>query len=186
MALAAALARSGRLLLRGGLAPAPSASVVPALPLGSRRQLCGVPSPAADEPSAASEAQPWLEAEGEILRDVEPVVELVKDILHSGRYGDGGFLSPNDGKIIVEKLLSHHPRSEDKIGCGVEAIMVDRHSEFRKSRCLFVVRTNGECEDFSYLKCLQAYIEEKYPQHADRFIQKHIVERRSQLVRLPK
>ncbi|KAL6600417.1 hypothetical protein ACP70R_023454 [Stipagrostis hirtigluma subsp. patula] len=183
MALAAALARVATLLLRGGRAPAPSAS----LSLGIRRELCsGVPSAAAaDEPSAAGEAEPWEEAEAEILRDVEPVVELVKDILHSGRYGDGGFLSPNDEKVVVEKLLPHHPRSEDKIGCGIDAIMVDRHPDYKKSRCLFVVRTNGDCEDFSYRKCLRGYLEEKYPSHADRFIKKHIGQRRSQLVRLP-
>jgi hypothetical protein len=40
------------------------------------------------------------------------------------RYGDGGFLSPDDEKVIVEKVLAHHPRSEDKIGCGLDAILV--------------------------------------------------------------
>jgi hypothetical protein len=29
--------------------------------------------------------EPWEEAEAEILRDVKPVVKLVKDIIHSGR-----------------------------------------------------------------------------------------------------
>ena len=33
-------------------------------------------------------------------------------------------LSPDDEKVIVEKVLAHHPRSEDKIGCGLDAIMV--------------------------------------------------------------
>jgi hypothetical protein len=56
---------------------------VPALSLRIHRQLCGLP--AADEPSAAGEADPWPEAEAEILRDVEPVMELVKDILHTRR-----------------------------------------------------------------------------------------------------
>lgn len=40
------------------------------------------------------------------------------------RYGDGAFLSPEDEKVVVEKVLAHHPRSEDKIGCGLDAIMV--------------------------------------------------------------
>jgi hypothetical protein len=62
---------------------------------------------------------------------------------------------------------------------------VDRHHEFRFSRCLFVVRTNGDWEDFSYRKCLQAYIKEKYPSYADRFLQKHLVNR-SELFRVRK
>lgn len=40
------------------------------------------------------------------------------------RYGDGAFLSPEDEKVVVEKVLAHHPRFEDKIGCGLDAIMV--------------------------------------------------------------
>lgn len=42
------------------------------------------------------------------------------------RYGDGAFLSPDDQKAVVEKVLVHHPTSEDKIGCGVDAIMVSQ------------------------------------------------------------
>ncbi|CAN6216994.1 unnamed protein product [Urochloa humidicola] len=189
MALAAVLARAATRLLRGGLPPPASSSAaaaaVPALSLCIHRQLCGLPAanepPAADEPSAAEEADPWEEAEAEILGDVEPVVELVKDILHSRRYANGGLLSPDDEKVVVEKLLSHHPRADEKIGCGLDCIMVDRHPEFRQSRCLFVVRTNGDWEDFSYRKCLRAYIEGKYPSHADRFMQKHLVNRQSEL-----
>jgi hypothetical protein len=78
MALSAALARAQ--LLRGSLRPAGFAAVVSPLSYRSHRQLCGTPT--ANEPSAAG---PWDEAEAEILRDVEPVVNLVKDIIHSRR-----------------------------------------------------------------------------------------------------
>jgi hypothetical protein len=27
-------------------------------------------------------------------------------------------------KVVTEKLLSHHPRAEEKIGCGLDGIMV--------------------------------------------------------------
>ncbi|KAE9588396.1 hypothetical protein Lalb_Chr22g0354891 [Lupinus albus] len=47
---------------------------------------------------------------------------------------------------------------------------VDRHHQFQHSRCLFVVRTDGSCIDFSYRKCLRGYIRDKYPAHAERFI----------------
>ncbi|XP_066389948.1 protein DCL homolog, chloroplastic-like isoform X3 [Miscanthus floridulus] len=135
MALSAALARTH--LLRGSLRPAGFAAAVSPLSYRSHRQLCGTPT--ANEPSAAG---PWDEAEAEIFRDVEPVVNLVKDIIHSRRYRNGGFLSPDEEKVVTEKLLSHHPRAEEKIGCGLDGIMVDRHPQFN-SRCLFVVRTRS-------------------------------------------
>ncbi|CAL0323800.1 unnamed protein product [Lupinus luteus] len=115
----------------------------------------------------------WKLEEDEILRDDEPIVVLTKDILHSSRYMDGEQLSVEDEKAIVQKLLPYHPHSEDKIGCGIYSIMVDRHHQFQHSRCLFVVRTNGSCIDFSYRKCLQGYIRDKYPSHAERFIREH-------------
>lgn len=80
MALSAALARAATRLLRGSVPPAGSAAAVSPLSYRSHRQLCGTPT--ADKPSAAG---PWDEAEAEILRDVEPVVDLVKDIIHSRR-----------------------------------------------------------------------------------------------------
>ncbi|PRQ27768.1 hypothetical protein RchiOBHm_Chr6g0308801 [Rosa chinensis] len=115
----------------------------------------------------------WKDKEGEILRDVEPVVLLAKEILHSDRYMDGEQLTVEDEKVVVERLLAYHPHSEDKIGCGIDSIMVDRHPQFKHSRCLFVIRTDGVWIDFSYQKCLRAYIRDKYPTHAERFIREH-------------
>lgn len=60
-----------------------------------------------------------------------------------------------------------------------------KHPDFwlssRPSRCLFVVRTNGGSEDFSYRKCVQAYVKRTYPTlpHADRFLQKRLFQKRS-------
>lgn len=53
-------------------------------------------------------------------------------------------------------------------------VKVDRHPQFKHSRCLFVVRTDGGWIDFSYQKCLRAYIRDKYPLHAERFIREHL------------
>lgn len=50
---------------------------------------------------------------------------------------------------------------------------VDRHPQFKNSRCLFVVRTDGGWIDFSYQKCLRAYIRKKYPSDAERFIREN-------------
>ncbi|RVX00012.1 hypothetical protein CK203_024798 [Vitis vinifera] len=40
------------------------------------------------------------------------------------RYMDGERLTAEDEKAVVEKLLIYHPHSEDKIGCGLDCIMV--------------------------------------------------------------
>lgn len=37
---------------------------------------------------------------------------------------DGECLTTEDQKAVVEKLLAYHPHSEDKIGCGLDSIMV--------------------------------------------------------------
>ncbi|GJV10899.1 hypothetical protein Tco_1352440 [Tanacetum coccineum] len=39
-------------------------------------------------------------------------------------YLDGERLTQIDEKTVVEKLLAYHPHSEDKIGCGLDSIMV--------------------------------------------------------------
>ncbi|CAI9281917.1 unnamed protein product [Lactuca saligna] len=115
----------------------------------------------------------WKDKEAEILLEVDPITLLIKNILHSDRYMDGERLTPTDEKMVVEKILAYHPHSEDKIGCGLDSIMVDRHPQFRNSRCLFVVRTDGVWIDFSYQKCIRAYIRQKYPSHAEKFIKEH-------------
>ncbi|KAL5559087.1 hypothetical protein UlMin_035298 [Ulmus minor] len=115
----------------------------------------------------------WKDKEEEILRDIEPILMLTKDILHSRTYMDGERLTAEDEKAIVERLLAYHPHAEDKIGCGLDSIMVDRHPQFRRSRCLFIIRTDGAWIDFSYQKCLRQYIREKYPSHSERFIREH-------------
>lgn len=42
------------------------------------------------------------------------------------RYLDGERLEFEDEKIVMEKLLAYHPYSKDKIGCGLDFIMVRR------------------------------------------------------------
>ncbi|KAH0893337.1 hypothetical protein HID58_055766 [Brassica napus] len=57
---------------------------------------------------------------------------------------------------------SYHQYSKEKIGCGHDFIMVDRHPQFRHSRCLFLVRTDGGWIVFSYQKCLRDYVRDRY------------------------
>ncbi|ERN16702.1 protein DCL, chloroplastic isoform X2 [Amborella trichopoda] len=136
----------------------------------SSASVQGMPNPrSSDHP----DYRRWKAKEEEILRDIEPITDFTKEILHSNRYVDGECLTLEDEKVVVEKLLAYHPHSQDKIGCGLDAIMVDRHPQFRNSRCLFVVRTDGGWIDFSYQKCLRAYIRKKYPSYAEKFIREH-------------
>ncbi|CAH9053908.1 unnamed protein product [Cuscuta europaea] len=116
----------------------------------------------------------WKQTEAEILQDIDSVICLTKEILHSNRYLNGQRLTDEDERIVVERLLSHHPHCEDKIGVGLDSIMVDQHPQFRGSRCLFVVRIDGVWVDFSYHKCLRQYVQNKYPLYAERFILKHL------------
>ncbi|KAJ0025517.1 hypothetical protein Pint_08724 [Pistacia integerrima] len=92
----------------------------------------------------------WKDKEDEILRDIQPIMFRTKEIIHSDRYMDGERLTAEDERAVV-----------------------DRHPEYRHSRCLYVVRTDGGWIDFSYQKCLRAYIRDKYPSYAERFIREH-------------
>jgi hypothetical protein len=94
--LARAATDAGPLFLRARpLAPCPAA---PAPALSRRRSLLSgahtadePPPPTQPPPSKLPDAPgavpplPWRAAEAEIVRDIDPVVQLIKDILHSDR-----------------------------------------------------------------------------------------------------
>ncbi|KAJ0680756.1 putative protein DCL [Helianthus annuus] len=66
----------------------------------------------------------WKDKEAEIFMDIDPTTLQIKHILHSDRYVDGEQLTSTDQKMVVDKLLPYHPHSKDKIGCGIDSIMV--------------------------------------------------------------
>ncbi|RDX68366.1 Protein DCL, chloroplastic, partial [Mucuna pruriens] len=131
----------------------------------------------------------WVDWEDQILDDTVPLVGFVRMILHSGQYENGDRLSPEHEKAILEKLLPFHPEFEKKIGCGVDYITVSLslspspshsdtlyigyHPDFERSRCMFIVRQDGELVDFSYWKCIKGLIRKNYPLYADSFILRH-------------
>lgn len=59
--------------------------------------------------------------------------------------------------------------------CGRQ---IGYHPDFESSRCLFIVRKDGELVDFSYWKCIKGLIRKKYPLHAESFILRHFRRRR--------
>ncbi|TVU28644.1 hypothetical protein EJB05_20169 [Eragrostis curvula] len=115
----------------------------------------------------------WVDWEDLILEDTVPLVGFVRMILHSGKYESGDRLSPEHEKAILERLLPYHPQYEKKIGCGIDYITVGLHPEFENSRCLFIVRKDGDQVDFSFWKCIKGLIRKKYPLYADSFILRH-------------
>ncbi|KAF9592382.1 hypothetical protein IFM89_014552 [Coptis chinensis] len=123
------------------------------------------------------EDEDWVDWEDQILEDTVPLVGFVRMLLHSGKYGSGDRLSPEHEKTVLERLLPYHPEFEKKIGCGVDYIKVDFHPDFVDSRCLFVVRKDGESVDFSYWKCIKGLIKKNYPLYADSFILRHFQRR---------
>ncbi|KAK2995601.1 hypothetical protein RJ640_020237 [Escallonia rubra] len=95
-----------------------------------------------------------------------------------GIYESGDRLSPEHERTILERLLPYHPECDKKIGSGVDYITVGYHPDFESSRCLFIVRKDGELVDFSYWKCLKGLIRKNYPLYADSFILRHFRRRR--------
>ncbi|KAL3634210.1 hypothetical protein CASFOL_021264 [Castilleja foliolosa] len=131
-----------------------------------------------DDESEKKGGGTWVDWEDQILQDTVPLVGFVRMILHSGKYESGDRLSPEHEKNILERLLAYHPESEKKIGCGVDYITIGYHPNFESSRCLFIVRKDGELVDFSFWKCIKGLIRKNYPLYADSFILRHFRRRR--------
>ncbi|KAF3967800.1 hypothetical protein CMV_008240 [Castanea mollissima] len=55
---------------------------------------------------------------------------------------------------------------------------VSKHSSFQESQCFYVVSTDGRKEDFSYRKCLDSFIKGKYPDVAETFRRRTILQRK--------
>ncbi|WCJ35424.1 Protein DCL chloroplastic [Euphorbia peplus] len=124
------------------------------------------------------EDEEWVDWEDQILEDTVPLVGIVRIILHSGKYENGDRLSPEHEATILERLLPYHPEYNKKIGCGIDYITVGNHPDFETSRCMFIVRKDGQLIDFSYWKCIKGLIRKNYPLYADSFILRHFRRRR--------
>ncbi|KAL0853917.1 hypothetical protein Bca101_059069 [Brassica carinata] len=141
-------------------------------------ELLRRPRVTSEEEDSSEEGDEFVDWEDKILEVTVPLVGFVRMILHSGKYANQDRLSPEHEKTIVEMLLPYHPEVEKKIGCGIDYIMVGHHPEFERSRCLFIVRKDGQVVDFSYWKCIKGLIKKKYPVYADSFILRHFRKRR--------
>ncbi|KAG5613081.1 hypothetical protein H5410_024362 [Solanum commersonii] len=111
----------------------------------------------------------------ELLRKPVISTEVGDDVR---KYAIGDRLSPDHQRTILQRLLPYHPECDKKIGPGVDYITVGYHPDFENSRCLFIVRKDGESVDFSYWKCIKGLIRKNYPLYADSFILRHFRKRR--------
>ncbi|KAF5206332.1 Dna-directed rna polymerase v subunit, partial [Thalictrum thalictroides] len=120
--------------------------------------------------------------EQKILLDVEPIMLSLKKILNSRRYNDGDPLSPDDQSYVLDNVFNYHPEKAVKMGLGVDYVMISKHSSFQDTRCFYIVSTDGHREDFSYRKCLENFIKDKYPELAASFVEKYWPHSRGQRV----
>merc|ERR1712187_68394 len=91
----------------------------------------------------------------------------VKEILNSR--SDGEHLKPDGSHFkLIKALLEHHPKGAQK-SQGMVGIKVAQSTQ-GDNRCFFMVRENGDAEDFSAKKCLDAielnppYVKAERPQ----------------------
>ncbi|KAL4180669.1 hypothetical protein AMTRI_Chr12g267020 [Amborella trichopoda] len=115
--------------------------------------------------------------EEKILSEVEPLMLSGRRILHNTRYKDGDRLSQEDESYILENIFHYHPDKAQKMGDSVDFVKIDQHSLHPGSRCFHIVSVNGDCKDFSYKKCIENFIREKYPEEAASFNKKYFPEK---------
>ena len=76
--------------------------------------------------------------------------------------------------IAVEALLLNHPRSDDKIGCGIKELFVG--SDAYGGRCFHIRRTDETIENFGIGKCINGDLSDfaKFRQAARRAVESEI------------
>nr|GMD59609.1 DNA-directed RNA polymerase V subunit 1 [Ipomoea batatas] len=115
--------------------------------------------------------------EQDILLEVELIMQNIRRIMHQSGLNDGDPLSADDQSYIVNNVVNHHPDKAAKIGAGIDYLMISKHSSFQDTRCFYVVSTDGAKQDFSYRKCLENFIRNKFPDKGDGFNQKYFAKK---------
>ncbi len=78
--------------------------------------------------------------------------EAIRTVLHKYNIGDE---LEGDDLLMIGAVLEQHPRSSEKIGCGLRAIAVQVVTDYGGSgRCFQAVRLDGTRTDFSFQKVL--------------------------------
>lgn len=89
---------------------------------------------------------------GVYYMDINKVKSKSRAILNIVK--DGEKLGEED-EAFVKELLKFHDKADAKLN-NFSHFEVNFHPEFNKTRCFFVVRTDGSKEDFSVSKCISS------------------------------
>ncbi|CAK8539379.1 unnamed protein product [Lathyrus sativus] len=102
---------------------------------------------------ARKESKQWKSAirNNITVNDIQKLTTASRVILN--KYPIDEILGEKD-KSTIMRVLHFHPRKNEKLGSGLQDIMVGWHPKFTDSRCFFIIRTDGTVEDFSYRKCI--------------------------------
>ncbi|XP_017257953.1 DNA-directed RNA polymerase V subunit 1 [Daucus carota subsp. sativus] len=112
--------------------------------------------------------------EQELLTEIEPIMQSIRKIMNQPGYNEGDPLGTEDQAYIVDHVFNYHPDKAAKMGAGIHYVMISKHSSFQDTRCLYIVSTDGRKEDFSYRKCLENYMKEKFPDRGEAFMAKYL------------
>ena len=88
---------------------------------------------------------------GEYFPSKASLKRRILEILY--RYADGGRLDEGDFKFMLD-VLKMHPDAVQKIGAGVEGMIVRTNPVFRNTQGFWIERVDGTSTDFSFLSCL--------------------------------
>jgi len=91
------------------------------------------------------------EIAGVIYADINKVKSKARAILNLKK--DGEKLAGNEEEFM-KQIIKQHDRHADKMKNFAD-FEVGQHPDHEKTRCFFVVRKDGEREDFSVSKCIR-------------------------------
>lgn len=100
------------------------------------------------------------------FRSKKEATEYFKGVLNNTPLGEP--IRDFDTHMRLLSLLSRHPRSERKVGCGVNMFIVSKapYGGFG-SRCFHVVREDGSSTDFSYMTCIKGKVKTLHQEYLD-------------------
>lgn len=90
---------------------------------------------------------------GVVYEGIDKVKAKARAILNARK--DNDTLNAKETEFIKE-LLSHHEKKDSKLK-DFASFTVGPHPEHKETRCFFIVKANGDKEDFSIAKCLSNY-----------------------------
>ena len=96
-----------------------------------------------------------VELAGKKFKDIREFKNQLKILIAKTRNNES--LGQKD-KELVQALLAHHHNSSEKLK-DLASITVDMNPKYPSTRCFFIVKENGDRDDFSFHKCIENFVE---------------------------